>query len=86
MTRCPAAYEHFATKRDLQRALLEGFMHEALGAVASAFSAAQGTEARLRLLSAHAAITRELSANLLAAHGLTGCARAPRCPRRRPEP
>jgi hypothetical protein len=62
LTQCPAAYEHFATKRDLQRALLEGFMHEALGAVASAFSAAQGTEARLRLLSAHAAITRELSA------------------------
>jgi hypothetical protein len=49
-------------------------MHEALGAVASAFSAAQGTEARLRLLSAHAAIIRELSANLLAARGLTGCA------------
>jgi len=41
-------YEHFATKRDLQRALLEGFMREALGAVATAFSAAQGTEARLR--------------------------------------
>lgn len=41
-------YEHFATKRDLQRALLESFMHEALSAVASAFSAAQGTEARLR--------------------------------------
>jgi AcrR family transcriptional regulator len=41
-------YEHFATKRDLQRALLEGFMHEALDAVATAFSAAQGTEARLR--------------------------------------
>lgn len=41
-------YEHFATKRDLQRALLEGFMHDALHDVASAFSAARGTEARLR--------------------------------------
>lgn len=41
-------YEHFASKRELERALLETHVHELLGRVTTAIAAAEGEEARLR--------------------------------------
>jgi AcrR family transcriptional regulator len=41
-------YEHFASKRELQRALLETYVHEALDRIAAAAAAAEPGEARLR--------------------------------------
>jgi AcrR family transcriptional regulator len=41
-------YEHFASKRELHRALLERYVHELLGRVVEASAAAERGEARLR--------------------------------------
>jgi len=41
-------YEHFASKRELERALLEMHVHELLGRVTAAIASARGEEERLR--------------------------------------
>jgi AcrR family transcriptional regulator len=41
-------YEHFDSKRELERALLEMHVHELLGRVTAAITAAKGEEERLR--------------------------------------
>lgn len=41
-------YEHFDSKRELERALLEMHVHELLGRVTAAITAAEGEEQRLR--------------------------------------
>jgi AcrR family transcriptional regulator len=41
-------YEHFDSKRELERALLEMHVHELLGRVTAAITAAEGEEERLR--------------------------------------
>jgi AcrR family transcriptional regulator len=41
-------YEHFASKRELQLALLDSFVHELIARVVGAIGAAESNEARLR--------------------------------------